>query len=195
MDTNGSGQTRIANRSVKRNPFGPAISSDSHWVFFTDDQNVNVKADIDGTSTVSVFDSSAEATLATLAPNLHDIRPLSDGASVTGHYMDPDVKGERLVVIPLADPSKTRRFPKVANNALEAADGRSLIYTTSVRGVGNVWRQSLAGGDPTQLTHFDSDAVFYHTLSADKQHVAIVRGSTISDVILIADKAADATQH
>jgi len=195
MDTNGSGQTRISNRSVNRTPYGPAISSDSRWVFFTDDKNVNVKVDIDGQSIVPLFDPSAEATLATLAPNLHDIRPLSDGTSITGHYVDPDAKGERLVVIPLADPGKARRFSKVANNALEAADGRTLIYTQGARGVGNMWRQSLAGGDPAQVTRFESDAVFYHALAPDKQHVAIVRGQTISDVILIADKTADTSQH
>jgi len=195
MDTNGGGQTRIADRAARTTPFGPAISSDSHWVFFTDDKAVNVKAAIDGTSTVPVFDASAVATLSTLAPNLHDLRPLSDGTTVTGHYADPDMKAERLIVIPLADPAKAERFPKVWNNALEAADGRTLIYTSGARGVGNMWRQSLAGGDPTQLTRFESDAVFYHALAFDKQHVAIVRGQTISDVILIADKALDTSQQ
>jgi len=195
MDTNGGGQTRIADRAARTTPFGPAISSDSHWVFFTDDTAVNVKVAIDGTSTVPVFDSAALATLSALAPNLHDLRPLSDGTTVTGHYNDPDMKAERLIVIPLADPAKAHRFPKVWNNALEAADGRTLIYTSGARGVGNMWRQSLAGGDPTQLTRFESDAVFYHALAFDKQHVAIVRGQTISDVILIADKTADTSQH
>ena len=55
--------------------------------------------------------------------------------------------------------------------------------------MGNLWRQPLGGGTAVQLTHFDSALIFHHALAPDKKHVAVARGSTFSDVILIAYRA------
>lgn len=71
-------------------------------------------------------------------------------------------------------------------------DGRTLIYSDNPRGVGNIWRQAIAGGPPVQLTHFDSSVIFHHALAPDAKRMAVVRGSTLSDVILISDRAAEA---
>jgi serine/threonine protein kinase/Tol biopolymer transport system component len=185
MDISGGDQRRISDHSVNPTPFGPSVSDDSQWVFFTDDRRVNLKTDMQGRSTVPLFDPAA-----TLPEALHDPHPTPDMTAVTAHYSDPKL-GERLAIVPLADPSNAKLFATVRNNALFSSDGRSLIYFDGQRGVGNLWRQPVAGGSPTQLTHFDSLAMFHHALAPDHQRAAMVRGATISDVILIADRAGE----
>ena len=131
---------------------------------------------------------------AQLPTGLHDVLPLPDGSSLTGHYNDPTVRGERLAIVPIGDPSKARLLSTVRNNAQVSLDGRSLIYWDNPLGVGNIWRQAISGGIPVQLTHFDSSIIFHHALAPDAKHMAVVRGSTLSDVILITNRAAEAHQ-
>ena len=88
----------------------------------------------------------------------------------------------------LADPSAARLLPTVRNNGLMSSDGLSVIYWETQRGVGNIWWQSISGGPPIQLTLFDGNLIFRHALAPDRKHLALVRGSTISDVILLTDR-------
>jgi Tol biopolymer transport system component len=39
------------------------------------------------------------------------------------------------------------------------ADGRALAYVQTRHGVSNIWRQPIAGGEATQLTHFTSEVI------------------------------------
>jgi Tol biopolymer transport system component len=123
------------------------------------------------------------------------VLPLPDGTSLTGHYSDQTARGERLAIVPIDDPSKAKLLSSVRNNGLLSSDGRNLIYWDNPRGVGNVWRQSISGGAAVQLTHFDGSTIFHHALALDGKQIAVVRGSTLSDVILITDRATEAHQR
>ena len=65
-----------------------------------------------------------------------------------------------------------------------SADGKSLFYRKSVGGVGNLWRQPIDGGLPTQVTSFTADEIFDFAVSRDGQ-LAMTRGRSLSDVVLI----------
>jgi Tol biopolymer transport system component len=67
------------------------------------------------------------------------------------------------------------------------ADGHSLLYAENKRGVGNIWRQSIAGGTPEQITHFDSDLIYFFDVSRDGKRLVMDRGRITSDVVLIRD--------
>jgi len=68
-------------------------------------------------------------------------------------------------------------------------DERSFVYSVKrggmLSGVTNLWSQSLAGGPPTQLTDFKSDTFSGFDWSPDGKWLAVGRGSTMSDVVLI----------
>jgi hypothetical protein len=49
----------------------------------------------------------------------------------------------------------------------------------------NVWEQSLAGGLPKQLTHFDSGEISDFSWSSDHQRLLMTRGVSNSDVVLL----------
>jgi hypothetical protein len=49
----------------------------------------------------------------------------------------------------------------------------------------NLWSQPFDGGDPQQLTKFDTDSIFSYAYSPDGKLLATARGRSISDVVLI----------
>ncbi len=63
-------------------------------------------------------------------------------------------------------------------------DGQALDYVVNANGIGNLWRQSLKGGQPEQVTHFDSDELFDFSWSHDGR-LLCTRGSTSRTAVLI----------
>ena len=64
--------------------------------------------------------------------------------------------------------------------------GKALDYLLT-GGASNIWRQALAGGPPKQITNFKSDLIFSFDWSRDGKQLALARGATSSDVILISN--------
>jgi serine/threonine protein kinase len=63
-------------------------------------------------------------------------------------------------------------------------DGTSLDYIANSGGTGNLWRQPVSGGPPTQLTKFASEELYTFSWSRDGR-LACVRGTTTRGVVLI----------
>jgi Tol biopolymer transport system component len=83
-------------------------------------------------------------------------------------------------------PSKTCNIPFNQTQEVKwAADGRSLLYVDTKDGLSNIWSQPLHGGPPKQLTNFRTDQIFAFDLSRDGKQLAIARGTSPSDVVLI----------
>jgi Tol biopolymer transport system component len=92
-----------------------------------------------------------------------------------------------LTVVPFGGGSPVYKFdmPMGAGEIHWAPDGKALDYTLTRGGATNIWRQALTGGPPKQLTNFKSDLIFSFAWSRDGKQLALARGSTASDVILI----------
>jgi Tol biopolymer transport system component/tRNA A-37 threonylcarbamoyl transferase component Bud32 len=70
------------------------------------------------------------------------------------------------------------------------ADSRTLLYVQTRSGVSNIWQRSLDGGEAKPLTNFNSDQFQQMgsvAMSRDGKKLAVVRGYTTSDVVLIKD--------
>lgn len=63
-------------------------------------------------------------------------------------------------------------------------DGQSFVYIKNQEPVSNLWLLPLNGGEPKQLTNFDSNLIFNFAISADGR-LALARGHDSSDVVLI----------
>jgi hypothetical protein len=63
-------------------------------------------------------------------------------------------------------------------------DGKSLIFHDRV----NLFRQSTAGGPPSQITRFTGDRIFAFAMAFDQKQLALVRGQVVSDVVLVTRK-------
>jgi tricorn protease-like protein len=61
---------------------------------------------------------------------------------------------------------------------------KSILFSRSTKGVGNIWSVPLDGKAPRKLTAFDSDRIFAFGVSSDNRLV-ISRGSFLRDVVFI----------
>jgi serine/threonine protein kinase/Tol biopolymer transport system component len=182
MDLNGSSQVRLGRDHVSRHP---SLSRDGLWVFYTDHRGVNWRIDIDGKAASQVFGAEDAAQARSLPPGFHDAILSPDGQTVAGHYQDTTQRSERIALVPVKGPAVARLLPDVPNNAQWSPDGKHLVFFDTKGGVSNLWRKPISGGQPEQLTHFDSDMIFNYALAPDDGRIAIVRGARISDVVLL----------
>jgi serine/threonine protein kinase/Tol biopolymer transport system component len=107
-----------------------------------------------------------------------------DGSSLLGTYADPERRGFRLGIFPIAGGTPTR-LDILADEAVWTADGKSLIYRDWRSGPPNLFRQPATGGTPVPLTSFTDDVVAAFALSRDGKQVVMSRGKGTSDVVLI----------
>jgi Tol biopolymer transport system component len=68
-----------------------------------------------------------------------------------------------------------------------SADGKALEYVARENGVDNLWRQPLDGSAGKWETTFQSEHISQFQWSPDGKWLALVRGHTDSDVVLIRD--------
>ncbi len=73
-----------------------------------------------------------------------------------------------------------------ANNLIQfSRDGKSLIYMVRENGADNLWQQPLDGSPGKALTTFKAEHIWDYHWSPDGSKLAMVRGHTDSDVVLM----------
>ena len=68
-------------------------------------------------------------------------------------------------------------------------DGKGIVTAIEEGGAGNLWIQPLDGGPSKQLTFFKSERIDDFAFSRDGKKLALLRGRTNSDVVLIRDSS------
>jgi serine/threonine protein kinase/Tol biopolymer transport system component len=63
----------------------------------------------------------------------------------------------------------------------------ALTYIVTRDGVSNIWRQPLGSGAPAQITDFKSGIIFSFDWSPDGKRLALARGETVGDAVLVSD--------
>ena len=67
-----------------------------------------------------------------------------------------------------------------------SADGKEISYLSTEDGVDNVWSQPLDGGEPHQITRFDSGSIGTNWAhSPDGRRLVVSRASELRDVVLL----------
>jgi Tol biopolymer transport system component len=158
----------------------PACSPDAHWVYYLDAPTSQLmKAPIDGGAAQRVTDLTVAG--------LFDISP--DGSTAAFTTVDHAGGHEEKLVLVATDTGKVRQMLKYEKNGWETLrftpDGKALAYTIRENGIDNVWRQNLDGSPGKQLTAFKSEQINDFHWSFDGRQLAMVRGHTDSDVVLM----------
>ncbi len=162
----------------------PNISSDGNWVVYCKFSNGYprvLKAPIDG-GAGRYLDSDTSA--AQLVPRISP-----DGRWVACFYVDLRKQRFQLAVLSAEGGSPVYLFD--VPQSLEhlelvwSTDGSSILYLQSKSGVSNVWSQSIAGGNPRQITFFSDQIIESFDLSPDGKNLAVCRSKSTSDVVLI----------
>jgi Tol biopolymer transport system component/DNA-binding winged helix-turn-helix (wHTH) protein len=180
MDRNGENAVQLTDGKGEQDP---SISPDGKTVLYNA-FNAGVmslnKISIDGGAVTQLTHEWS------IRPNVSP-----DGRHIAFVKMDEAHKRMVVALMPFAGGAPTRVFPQmpVPEHLLLrwSPDGRALHYIKLVDGVGNIWSQPIDGGSPVQITHFKCDSIFRFAWSGDGKTLALDRGVTISDVVLIND--------
>jgi Tol biopolymer transport system component len=179
MDTSGN----VKQVSDGKLDTSPVCSQDGKWVFFLQQggETKLAKVPIDGGAARVISDS----------PNVgyFDISP--DGALAA--FPTLQHAGEHKEMLQVVETEagkvvKTVPFERPRFGLIHfSRDGKGVVYPLRENGVENLWLQPLDGSKGRQLTDFASEHIFDFHWSFDGKQLALVRGHTDADVVLIRD--------
>jgi eukaryotic-like serine/threonine-protein kinase len=166
----------------------PQCSADMRWVYFRDENtSLIMRVPVDGGSVQKVSDLAA--------PSLFDISADSTTALfITVSHTEGHK--EKLLEVSVDNGQVKREIalqkPHVGKIQY-SLDGKAIEYVVRENGVDNIWRQPLNGpnGNATPgkwETTFKSEHISGFQWSADGKTLALLRGHTDSDVVLLKDQ-------
>jgi serine/threonine protein kinase/Tol biopolymer transport system component len=176
MDMDGSNLKRL---TQGKEDFKPTISPDGRWVVFVLIEGgkwVLMKVSSEGGPAVQLTDYTS---------SMPSVSP--DGKWIACLYAPSQNQPASLAIVPFAGGQPAKVFPLPSSGGGPhpwTPDGRAISFTNSVNGVGNIWKQPVAGGPPTPVTHFTSDKIFWFDWSRDGR-LALSRGTESTDAVLI----------
>ena len=161
----------------------PICSPDGKWVYFRDDSSESklVKIAIDGGPMQTISDLPISGPF--------DASP--DGKFIALPTLEHSGEHKEKLAIVEGDGGKTPKiidFERPRFGPLRfSKDGKAVIYPVRENGVDNLWEQRLDGSKGRALTNFKSERIYDFHWSPDGRQLALVRGHTDSDVVLIRD--------
>ena len=165
------------------NDIHPVCSGDGKWVYYLERGNEDTlyRSSIDGGTPQSV--SSIPITAIQF-----DISP--DGKLAAFATLDHTLGHKIMLVLVANDTGEAKRLefqrdPFGFDSLRFSPDGKGVVYPTRSNGVDNLWLQPLDGSRGRQLTNFTTEHIFDFHWSFDGKQLALVRGHTDSDVVLI----------
>ncbi|PYS68145.1 MAG: hypothetical protein DMF69_21030, partial [Acidobacteria bacterium] len=165
--------------------FAPLVSTDGKWVFFQSWRSgLNLLWKVPGEGGDAIKVTDVPTTQTGLSP---DGKSLSVVQLVSG-----GTPPRQLAVMPVDGSSPAKFIPTPAHFNLRSSipfslDGRGILVKSDQGGIGNLWLQPINGGSPKQITNFNSDLISNFAISRDGKRLAISRGNTTLDVVLIKD--------
>jgi eukaryotic-like serine/threonine-protein kinase len=162
----------------------PQCSPDMRWIYFFDhNTNLVMRVPIDGGAAKKVSELPAS--------NLFDIS--ADGATalfVTVSHAEGHK--EKLLEVGVDNGQVKREItmqkPHVGKIQY-SLDGKAIEYVVRENGVDNIWRQPLDDSTGKWETAFKAESIAHFEWSPDGKTLAMVRGHTDSDVVLLKDQA------
>jgi serine/threonine protein kinase/Tol biopolymer transport system component len=179
MDADGSNRVQLTDEGFAGIP---SCSPDGKWVFYvvSGDQSL-WRIPIDGGKPTQLNIHDRNGLRARVSPDGKLVAYMAWGATSSS----PNV----LAVVPLdgGQPLYRFEFPAGAAGLRWAPVEPALDYFMTRGGVSNIWRQPLAGGQPRQITNFQSGEIFSFDWSRGGKQLAVARGATSQDAILMKD--------
>lgn len=187
MDLDGGNLTQLTSG---QSDFMPQVSPDGRWVVFDSwrsGKDTLWKIPIEGGEPVQLTDKFTY--WAGISP---------DGKLIACYYQEHPNSPLKALIMSFEGGQPLKIFDLPTSPGLVgeyggpivwAADGRSIMYLDMRGGSRNLWRQTLEGGKPVQLTNYTSNEneIRRSVLSRDGKQIAFMRETTTSDVVLISD--------
>lgn len=113
-----------------------------------------------------------------------------DGNTAVFGTYDFKAQKPNISLISLTSYQITRTFeydPRHNGKMQFSPDRKGIVYPIREKGVDNLWLQPLDGGAGHQITNYTSLRIYSYQWSPDGKRLALVRGDTPSDLVLIQD--------
>jgi len=178
MDAGGGNFKQLTTGKLDQNP---VCSPDGQWVVYQNalDDGVLSKISIDGGEPVKLSPELAASGVDFSRDGKWIV--FAQFVRSTGH-----VEKLTLMSTESSKAEKTLDFQQPRNGTVQfAPDGKSVVYPFANKGVDNLWRQPLDGSAGKQITNFDSEFITQFRYSFDGSKLALARGHTDSDVVMI----------
>jgi Tol biopolymer transport system component len=179
MDTSGN----VKQVSDGKLETSPVCSQDGKWVFFLQQGGETKLAmvPIEGGAARVISDS----------PNVGYFDSSPDGALAAFPTLQHSGEHKEMLQVVETETGKVAKlvpFERPRFGLLHfSRDGKGVVYPVRENGVDNLWLQPLDGSKGKQLTDFTSEHIFDFHWSFDGKQLAIVRGHTDADVVLVRD--------
>jgi eukaryotic-like serine/threonine-protein kinase len=180
MDPAGGNLQQVTNGRQDKNA---VCSPDGRWVYYIQrgDEGKLARVSIDG-------GKSQVISQLPISDGLFDISP--DGKlAAFGTLQHSGEHKEKLALVALdSGQARLLDFERLRFGLIRfSRDGKGVVYPTRENGVDNLWLQPLDGSKGRQITDFTSEQIYDFHWSFDGKQLALVRGHTDSDVVLIRD--------
>jgi eukaryotic-like serine/threonine-protein kinase len=123
--------------------------------------------------------------------SIYDLQVSPDGKFFAYSFEEEQTKQRQLIVRRFDDSShvKTFNLPVTATGSFGwTPNSQALVYVDNPRSVSNLWRVPLDGTPPSQITDFKSDFIYNFSYSRDGKQLALTRGNTTRDAVLITEE-------
>src|SRR6202451_4589650 len=160
-----------------------ACSPDGKWVLYTDVIHAAyMKVPLSG--------GTQELWLKAMAESRASFDVTRDGKlAVLGSY-DFNARKPTILLFSLETGQMVKKFeydPRHEGALRFTPDGKGFVYPLRDKGVANSYMQPLDGSPGRQLTNFTSLKIYSYQWSPDGKNLALVRGDSPSDLVLIRD--------
>jgi Tol biopolymer transport system component len=165
--------------------YAPVCSPDGKFIYYValSPRQEIMRIPIDGGIPAKVADIAGDGLVGRLC-----LSP--DGSLLAYSYDVYSSESATKIAIVSVDgnaPRKTLDAPYRTAKLTWSPDGKSLRFTHPRGEIWNLWEQSLAGGEPKQLTRFTSDSIVDYALAPDGHQMFFIRGYVSSDVVLLSN--------
>ena len=162
----------------------PTVSPDGRWVFFLSWRTglqLLWKMSVEGGEAVQVSDKP-----------MGRVAISPDGKLIAGAQIAPGTSEWKIAIYPTDGSAPVKYIAQPTHINLMASlswstDSRSVIAKSDQGGVGNLWSLPIDGVNPKQLTSFTSNQISNFAISRDGKRLAMSRGFSNLDVVLIKD--------
>ena len=180
MDSSGENLKQL---TTGEHDYRPVCSADSRWVYYIQEKDAGrlARVSIDGGASQVISDLP-------ISYSGFDVAP--DGKSAAFATLEHSGEHKEKLALMATDSGQAKllEFERPIFGALRfAQDGKSVVYITRSNGVDNLWLQPLDGSKGHAVTNFTSERIWDFHWSFDGKRLALVRGHTDSDVVLIRD--------
>ena len=164
--------------------FAPTVSPDGRWVFYLSWRSglqLLWKMPTEGGEAVQVTDKPTARV--SFSP---------DGKYLAGPQLIPGTSTWQIAIIPTEGSGAAKLIPQPTHVNLSSSlswspDGRAVFAKGDHGGVGNLWSFPIDGSTPKQITTFTSNQISNFAVSRDGKRLAVSRGYSNLDVVLIKD--------